>query len=457
MNDVKSLFIGTFAVTISILYILIELTDFYWLKDFTSIVIFLFCIFVFPLLTKNIKLILTIFIAFAIFLCFTIEQPVTLFLKGIRSNLPLISLFLLSSMLSTIVRKVNYINALKVFLKKFRNNPFFYYFNTFILTHLFGVILNISTVQINLYLSKAYNVSSVKLITRILNRGFTTTLYWSPYFSATALVLTNLSVNWGDIVLLSLGYIFLTIMISFLTDFHELQKENNRLKIAIETLLDKEQQSKATINHNLLQLFSAIILICVLTIIVDRYILHNMVLTICILSIIYPFFWSYFTNDLPRYKGEMINYFHQVLPNFKQEISLFTMAGLISTLFAASPLRFYLIDALVFISNESVYIVSWTICLSIILSAIIGLHPIFLVTLLVTSIDPETLQIKAQFFAVMLLVSWGISNNVSPITAVNGILGRHYDIPLKTVSLGWNWKLSFILILILPIYLFIFT
>jgi hypothetical protein len=53
---------------------------------------------------------------------------------------------------------------------------------------------------------------------------------------------------------------------------------------------------------------------------------------------------------------------------------------------------------------------------------LVGLHPIVLVTIFATGIDPASLGISPLFLALLLLGSWGISNPVSPASAVNNLL-----------------------------------
>ncbi len=85
-------------------------------------------------------------------------------------------------------------------------------------------------------------------------------------------------------------------------------------------------------------------------------------------------------------------------------------------------------------------------------TSMVGLHPIVLVTILATGIDPAVVQISPNYFAVLLLGSWGLSNTVSPASAVNNLLAGLFKKPVFEFALP-NYKFAACMAVVLILYL----
>jgi DcuC family C4-dicarboxylate transporter len=83
----------------------------------------------------------------------------------------------------------------------------------------------------------------------------------------------------------------------------------------------------------------------------------------------------------------------------------------------------------------------------------LGLHPIVTVKIFVTSIEPQSLGFSPEYFAVLLLASWGIGNTVSPASAVNHLISNFWNLDVTDVSYKWNFKYVIAMSLLLPVYL----
>lgn len=451
----KQYFIGVVCMVLAFSYIIIELTDLTIYKHFTSMII-LFFILTSLLNLKGASAKITVFlITLTIILLLNVENVISIVIEGARVNLTLVTIFILTPILGITVKTGGYVESLKIVLKKLRNNVEFFYISTASLTHLLGVVLNIGTVTINHYLTSVSNVQSRRLIANSLNRGFTTSIYWSPYFSAMALIVSHLKITWASIVLYLIGYALLSLVIGFLLEIKEIKREKHRMrevdKTEDETISEKEMKKAHKKNRELVFL---LITKMVIVLFLERFTPFSMVLSICLVALIFPITWCAIKRNLKQYKQEVKNHLTKTLPNLRQEITLFLTAGLFSGAFVNSPWSNAMVEFLNNHFGHSSILMTLVISLVVVSTGIIGLHPIISITIFVTSIDPTFIGLSREYFAMTLLASWGISNTVSPATAVNNLLAISLKSPIMDISLKWNWKYATILIIALPVYLY---
>lgn len=100
---------------------------------------------------------------------------------------------------------------------------------------------------------------------------------------------------------------------------------------------------------------------------------------------------------------------------------------------------------------------AFSLSLLIVLTAVVGIHPIVVVTIFVTSIKPEMIGFSPELFAVLLLASWGVSNTISPSTAVNNLLANLLKVDVFVLSIHWNFKYVSIMLFVIPVYLIIIS
>jgi hypothetical protein len=79
-----------------------------------------------------------------------------------------------------------------------------------------------------------------------------------------------------------------------------------------------------------------------------------------------------------------------------------------------------------------------TTVLIILLTTLIGVHPIVVVTILVTQIDPEFIVSRPEAIALLLMLSWSLSAVLSPTNPFNFIVSES----VKQSSLSVGFKLN---------------
>src|SRR5699024_2448971 len=139
-------------------------------------------------------------------------------------------------------------------------------------------------------LIKASDIKNVKLITTAINRGFISSLFWSPYSASMALILTNLSINWIDIFLNALGMVFITLILSVVLESKEIIQNNKHNKHNKRKTYNSHQVIKA--KKKLFQLFIYIFLVIALILFIDKMTNVSIVFVIILVSLIFPYIWS---------------------------------------------------------------------------------------------------------------------------------------------------------------------
>lgn len=442
---------GILIGCLSISFILLQLLNGPTVENSISFVILVAIVWILPSM-RGMPLYITSFLLTAgLFLMLYHQAPSIEWISSVRINLPLVAIFIVVPLLGIPVRTGGYVDALKIVLANNMNKPYFFYMGTNLLTHLLSIVINIGSISIASELTKASDIKNPKLIANAINRGYIMTVYYSPYFSSMALVLAFLPIKWSSIVLYSLGLVVISIIVSFLLDRKEI-KESAWLEADKEPLfIEKKEVVKA--KKKVLELAIYLVLITVAVLFFESITSASMVLMVSLVSLLFPFLWCLIFRKGNVYREEFKRHVFVGLPRMKNEIVLFLVAGFFSGAFIYADLGQSLMSIM---QNTfgSFYIGSaFFISITIFLAALIGIHPIVIITVFVTSITPELIGLSPEYFAILLLVSFGVSNTISPSTAVNNLLANLLNVGLVDVSLRWNFKFAIIMMLIIPTYL----
>lgn len=446
----KILSIGL-TILIAIGFMITELIQFPILQQLVSYVVLIYVLFTLPKLRGTISFITYILIIATIVTLFYQEQALLTVIDGLQTNLIVAAIFIITPLLGIAVKNEKYIEAMPVLLRKFNRNVYVFYIGVFLLIHSLAFVLNIGAVTLVYHLTKASEIKSERIIANVLNRGFATTIFWSPYFSAMALMMKQLHVTWEAIAMTLLGFIFLTIIISFLLELPNMNKERIRLQLI--PVRKKNNIEVKNAQKNVLELLGLLILIVFLVLLVERFTSYGMVFSVCLVSLIFPLFWSVIKGRKRQYFSGLLQHIHS-LPNVQSEITLFLIAGLFSAVFNESSLSNQLVILLNQYASFSTIFLTIFLSLMIIVPSIMGMHPIILISVLATSINPIEIGITKEYFAVILLINWGLSNVVSPATVISNVLSNEMKESVFDVSTKWNWLFVLIMLFILPLYLY---
>ncbi len=297
---------------------------------------------------------------------------------------------------------------------------------TWLSVHLLGAILNLSSVfLIGDQLKRADGLRLPQLLT--LNRGLSSAALWSPFFAAMGVAM-GLAPRLDFAVVLAAG-VPLAALSGVLT----------RLELARRFALD-DVPGVSLAPRNLLMPVGLAVLVLGF-----HYGLTPALSIVSIITFLLPV--TALAANLPRGLGftsrRMLSHTRERLPAMRGEISLFLAAGLftqgLSTFIdAATGSQWVLFDH--FGAGEAM--LSY---LAIVLSAVIGLHPIIGISTLASLLDLE--GANHTLVGVVALSAWAVGAAIGPLSGINlslqgrygtsgGVMMRHNLVYALIMSLG---------------------
>ncbi|MBT2757848.1 hypothetical protein J7E71_18335 [Mesobacillus foraminis] len=439
---------GAIIALLALGYILLELFPSHSIKTMVSLAIMMIILLVLPMIRGSLMVISAVLLTAGIFLMAMYGATWEEWLKASRVNLTLVAIFLFTPLLGIPVRTGGYVEALKTVMAGKMDNPNFLFAGSSLLSHILGVVLNIGAISIVHELTKASRIENKRMVASSINRGFISTIFWSPYFSAMALILSSLPVKWGDILFYALGLSLIALIISYAFERPYTVKNVGEER---EEPLSEGERKKAV--WKVVELFLLLFLMVAVVLVAEKLTTSSMTFIICILSAMFPLVWCGLKREWGGYKREFKHHVFVGIPRMKKEIVLFLIAGFFSGAFVKSGWSTFIVEGLNGAFSGHQIAIAYLIAFAIVTTAVMGLHPIVVVTIVATSIDPLKLGFSYEFFAILLLSSWGISNTVSPATAVNNLLSALLKEDLFKVSVHWNLKFALVMLIIIPIYL----
>lgn len=417
-----------------------------------SILIVVTIVYILPTIRGMILYICLFLLIFALILMFYSNSSLIVWIESMKINLTLVSIFIVVPLLGIPVKVGEYVESLKILLSNHLNKPFYFYLGTNILTHILSVVINIGSISIAQELSRSSDIKNNQLMANSINRGYIMAIFWSPYFSSMALILAYLPISWSSLLQYSFGMVLLTIGISLIFDFNRIKK--SKIKNESKELYTADELKSA--KKKVVELICYLVLITGIILIAETLIKSaSMVFLITIASFILPLIWVLIFRKFNEYKLNFKNHLYFGLPRMSKEIVLFLIAGFFSGAFIEANLGNMFMELIQSVFGSFYIGAAYMIIFIIFFAGLIGVHPIVFITVFVTSIIPETIGFSPEYFALLLLFSFGVSNTISPSTAVNNILSNLLDEPLVNVSLRWNFKFAITLIMIIPLYLYI--
>ncbi|EPM41620.1 hypothetical protein M272_08605 [Vibrio natriegens NBRC 15636 = ATCC 14048 = DSM 759] len=308
-------------------------------------------------------------------------------------------------------------------------------FRTLVGTHLFGSVLNMSSVIIvGDRLARQGQVAPMQGL--ILLRAFCICAFWSPFFAAMGLTLTV--APGAQLTTLIIYGIPLTIAAISITTWE----------------LYKRPQSKSL--HGFPMAVNSLWLPCTLAIVVitfhEFYPSINVLTLVSTTTVMFTALFLCFRTGINQARFELVQHIKSGISNSKNEIVLFAAAAMLASGIAAllsslnlnlAPQHFGYLEA------------GFTVIVLVVL-AMTGMHPVTGVTLagsiLATHVsDPNLLGLA-------MLMGWSLGIGLSPFSGVQISIQSRYDIRARALlKLNWQYAITMILICFAVLWLYTVT
>lgn len=437
-------------------FLIKELSGLSWLNAILSVFVFALIMVNLPKITGFVQILSVAFLVIGVTVMLYHHVSLQTWQQAATLNVTLITLFAFAPMFGIPVRSPVYVSALQNFYYTSIKGSISFFIISQLLTQILAVFLNVGSISVVHHLASMHRSSrSWRILSNALNRGFAAAILWSPYFAAMAVVTHALHVTWIELLPYLLGFFVITFFISLMIERPHLRKRDlEETAAAVEDANPQKEGIHQTSNRKLVSLLVYLLLAMAIILVLEQSLDSPMVIIISLTAIFYPMLWCIGSRSFDFYKQGVKEHVTKSLPALKKEMVLFLTAGFFSGAVGQTHLSESFLSLLSFIPIPMP--VAFTICslLLIVLTSSIGSHPIILITILSTTINPASVGITPIFFAILLLGSWSISNLISPTTAVNNVLSI---VVHKNVFdlIKVNYKYTMILVLILPLYLFL--
>lgn len=422
-NKVKAAIDRTIIILLAVVFIVQQVTHWEPLTVllgcmvFAAIVLLLFQL-------KGATLWLTAaFVAGGVLLMLLQKADALYWFESASINVTLVTLFVFAPLFGIPVRLPAYVEALKRFYQANVRSKTALFAGTQLLTQIMGAFINVGSIPVVYHLTfvKPQPGIMTRLLVNAMNRGFGGAILWSPYFAAMTIVTSSLSLYWSSLLPYVLGLALLSVLVSWAVDFRWLRESRNEEEETASSERERPDANReragfpAGLGMYLLLAIAAVLLL-------ERLIDLPMVLITCMAAVLFPLAWCLGKGAMATYRQGLTNHFTVTLPALQKEIALFLAAGFFSgsisaTGFGASVPA--LLDAVPLPISLSFSIAAIALIAA---TSLIGIHPIVPVTVLATGIDPSAVHISPVYFGVLLLGGWGLSNPISPVSAVNNLL-----------------------------------
>ncbi|WP_245579646.1 hypothetical protein [Alteribacter aurantiacus] len=366
------------------------------------------------------------------------ESNLTHAFSGFGENFNLLSLFLLIPLIGTFMSSAGYLSALKVKVQeKERKGAKHPYRLSYFLTSSIGVLLNYGAMAIVKRIAEeSFSSYQDKKLTLTIMRAFGFCMLWSPYFVNVGLMLVLFQLSWSDIggYAIFLAVIYLLVSWLFFCFIHF--KDEKQVEHKTKGLSTSRPQSLTPF-----YIFS--IVLVSLSFLLD-WVLHvNMLTVVSLVALFLPFLWAVVSRIFRSYVQDVVIQVQDTFLRLKNELAVFISAGYFGMALSQTDFGTYVSEQLFDASFGSVYLLSMFIVGLTILLSQVGIHPVIIIIGIGSSLSPVKFGVSPEYMAMILLVAWTTSTQMSPFSGQVLMASRLMDQkPIQIVKENASFSLT---------------
>jgi hypothetical protein len=372
-------------------------------------------------------------------------------MEAILNNVALVSLFITVPLLSYPVRNGGYIEYIDRFVTKYLKKDIKRVAFVTALTCIVSSFLNLGSLRVMHDLFSARFSYLNKIFVRSLVQGFSLAAFWSPYFAGVAIILHLVGVQFVSFIGYGLIMVLLCYMTSVFINYLYLKKEReieattSLLAATIDETVDGSEPYR--IQHKRgVELIIAFIGLFLALFFLEKWLEYNVILLISIVAISYSIIWSLLIRKMKEYVSSLKDYFTEVVPNIHTESIMIISATFFSQMVLLTDFSTYLTTLFFTISQLSLILTIFTIILTCVISSFF-IHQVLPISIFATTLSPEVIGLKPELFVLTLVISWGITPLLSPVSAANILAGNLFRTKGYEIGL-WNFKYIFWIVLL---------
>lgn len=423
-----------------ILFFLTSVSFFKYLMAVLALIVFIICI---PKSKPLPKYFSMLILVISISILVRKGEGIEGVLLAISTNVPLLTLLILVPLISIPIKSGSYIDSIYYYLGRMVKVPIKLFSSVSISVFLLGPILHLGSIRLINEILKDLQLKK-DLLAKAYVTGFSTIALWSPFLGSVALTLYYLDISIANYIYFSLPLAFILLIVGnllFLLNDKRSYRNQKGSNISTDGSRNSLHQNQGENEKHLFILFKLcflIVLFIISVLLMEKITQWPMMFIISIVSIITPVIWSI----VFRKRAELIEHVgifkNQSVPNMNNEVVMFLSAGLFATALSGTSFAQSVNILLQQISSISFLVFAIATVLIVLVTTLIGVHPIVVITILVTQIDPAFIGARPESIALLLMLSWSISAVLSPTNPLNLIVSESVKQSSFTVGFRLN-------------------
>lgn len=388
---------------------------------------------------KAFRAVTIVFFAIGLFLLIWYRQPLTVWMTSFNTMTSLITILAVMQLFTIPIAVGKYDVAIRHSLQKLCNSEGKLFVFTMLMTYLFSSFLSMGTVPIVINLMEKTikdQVSNYKwFIGTAVSRSFVLGTLWAPGAATIFLVGQVTGVGWMKIFFPSLLLGLIGMTVSYLLERNLKHLSTGKLLLTADpSLSDREEKELRT---KVWHIAGAVLLLIGMTMLFIRFQIGSSASSVILSGMIVFLLWMLLIRKAPGRKESVKNYWEHEILKAADLAPFFVAIGAFSGGFQHSPINSSLKLALQGYDWGLIAVI--LVPLTIVLLALIGLHPLISIAVFGQILMTLHLHLPVLTIALCLNVGGSIAYMVSPFTGIILTISKFIDARATDVAIRWNW------------------
>ncbi len=394
-----------------------------------------------PLISKSFRIVSIIFLIIGLVLLVWYHQPFTIWMASFNYMTNLISILTVMQLFTIPIEAGKYNLAIRHQLKRFCSKEGSLFFFTMFITNIFSSFLMMGVVPVVVSLMEDTIKNQVphykRFIARAVSRGFALGILWAPGAATIFLVGQVTGAGWSKVFFPGLFLSFAGMVVSYL-----LELKKNHVSVMpgnpdaeMGDLSDcEEKENRRKIWH----IAGAVISLVALTMLFIRLKIGSSSTSVILSGVIVFLAWILLIRKELQLKTSIKNYWDNAILKAADLAPFFVAIGVFSGGFAHSGLNRFLELSLQGFAGSLGLFAIILVPLTIILLALLGLHPLVSITLLGQILMTLHLPLPLVTIALCLNLGASLAYMVSPFAGIIMTISKFIDAKATDVAIRWN-------------------